>query len=125
MKRIALRDHISDGPNGACRSYLNPTNYASCLDVQARKLPVFGYGLSAQWVRGTLYGKPWSGCAAGMTHQQYVFASLAQPSRTLDLIAWESANHFLKFVLDRADLTDGALVGEASNAAKAACTLEE
>ena len=118
---ILKRDKITPGKASPCYSYTDPGVYANCLDVAARTLPAQAYGLSGQWTKGLLYGEPWEGCAAGFAQKDYVFASLAEPARVLPLVAHEAANNWLQVTYDRLDLTDGPIVGEASNAAKAAC----
>ena len=118
---ILKREKVSPGTKSPCWSYRDPAVYANCLDVAARSLPAQAYGLSGLYVKGTLYGQPWTGCAAGATYEGFIFASLAEPARTLPLVAWESSNHFMKHVYDQASRTDGPLVAEAAAAAKAAC----
>lgn len=84
--------------------------------------PEVRYGMTPRYVDGLNAGQPVSICAAGISYRDYSFVSLAQPDRTLPLIAWECVNAQLAYVLDRWDLTDGAaVVGAATNAARAAC----
>ena len=47
--------------------------------------------------------------------------SLAEPARVEPLIAWETANYYFWRVMDRIDLADGNLVGQATNRAIADC----
>lgn len=119
--RLVRRDKVSPGKASPCYSYLDPTMYANCLDVAARTLPAQAYGLSGQWVKGLLYGEPWSGCAAGYAQRDYVFASLGEPARVLGLVAHEAGNNWMQVTFDRLDLTDGPLISEAVSAARAAC----
>lgn len=119
--RIVQREKQAPGTASPCWDYTDPNVYQNCLDVAARNFPPQAYGQSAVWVNGTLNGQPWSGCAAGYSAQQYVFAKLSDPPRILPLVAFENANHWLKYTYDRKDLTDGPLVSEAQAAAQAAC----
>lgn len=119
--RIVQREKLSPGPASPCWAYSDPGVYRACLDVAARALPPQAYGLSARYVDGLLYGEPWSGCAAGATYADYIFAKLSEPARVLPLVAHEAPNHWLRYTYDRKDLTDGPLVSEADTAALAAC----
>lgn len=121
LVQILKREKVSPGTKSPCWSYRDPAVYANCLDVAARSLPPQAYGLSGLYVNGTLYGQPWTGCAAGATYEDYIFASLADQPRTLPLVAHEAANHFMKHVYDQPLRTDGPLVSEAAAAARAAC----
>lgn len=120
MVRIVRRDAVAPGVKSPCWAYIDPQEYAACLDWQARKLPAVSYGHSSRHIRGSLNGQPWEGCAAGISGDP-IFVSLAEPSRINGLHGWESANEFLWKSYDRLDLTDGPLVAEATNAATAAC----
>lgn len=116
-----LADHVEPGDASPCAQFLSPQSFASCLDIEARKLPAQAYGLSGQWTSGLLQGKPWSGCASGIAYREVAFASLAEPARVMPLVAWEAGNNFLGYTFDRMDLTDGPLISAATTAAKAAC----
>lgn len=118
--RALLRDHVQPGNDSPCWAYLDPYVFANCLDVAARRLPAISYGYSGRWVSGLLYGRPWSGCAAGIGDDP-IFVSLAEPWRIWGLHGWEGANEFLWHTFDRADLTDGPLISEAASYATAAC----
>lgn len=120
MVRIVRRDAVAPGVKSPCWAYVDPQEYAACLDWQARKLPAVSYGHSPRHVRGSLYGTPWEGCAAGISGDP-IFVSLAEPGRVLALHAWEATNEFLWRSYGRLDLTDGPLVAEATTAATAAC----
>ena len=117
------RDGVAPGTKSPCWSYTVPAEYLACLDWQARLLPAVSYGHSGRYVRGSLYGTPWEGCAAGVSGDP-IFVSLAEPGRVSALIAWEAANAWLWRAYDRLDLTDGPLVAEASVAAVAACGVQ-
>ena len=91
------------------------------LTLGVRNLPAITYGLSGHFGKGFLYGKPWEGCAAGRSGNP-IRVSLAEPPRELSLIAWESANYWMWKLMDRLDLTDGVYIGQATNAALAACS---
>jgi hypothetical protein len=95
--------------------------YINCIDVAIRNYPTITYGLSGQYLKGSLYGQPWEGCAAGVSGNP-IRVSLAQPPRELSLIAWESANYWMWKVMDRLDLTDGNYIGQATNAAITTCS---
>lgn len=84
--------------------------------------PRVQFALSARRVSGLLYGKLWTGCAAGVSGNP-IHVSLADGlERAGRLVAWETANRYLWFAVGRADLTDGPLVENATNAAIAACS---
>lgn len=120
---LVRRDGVAPGTKSPCWSYTVPAEYLACLDWQARLLPAVSYGHSGRYVRGSLYGTPWEGCAAGVGGDP-IFVSLAEPWRVDGLLAWEAANAWLWLSYDRLDLTDGPLVAEASVAAVAACGVQ-
>lgn len=81
--------------------------------------PEITYAIWPVWVYGSVAGVPRWVCAAGIGTDPIV-VSLAQPTRTLDLVAWETGNRTL-VLLDRFDLTDGATVSAAMSYARVAC----
>ena len=118
--RLAInRMKVAPGNESPCWSFFG-TMYDNCLDVPARKPLGVSYGMSPRFVRGLLLGQPWSGCAAGISGDP-IFVSLHDTGRVLSLVAWESANEQLWEILDRADITDGSLVGQATREALVAC----
>lgn len=120
--RIVLRDHTTPGNASPCWAFFGQM-YANCLDVAARKLPAVSYGHSGRRIEGLLNGKPWNGCAAGISGDP-IFVSLAQPARIWGLHGWEAANEFIWHTMDRADITDGPIVSESTSAALAACGVQ-
>ena len=117
--RIALRDKVRLGPLSPCYPFVG-VERTNCLDVAARRSPGVSYGLSPRWTVGLLEGQPYEGCAAGISGDP-IFVSMADRTRVNGLHCWEGSNEWLWKTLDRPDLTDGAIVGESTTAALAAC----
>ena len=95
--------------------------YENCIDVAVRKYPAISYGLSGHFLKGSLYGQPWEGCAAGVSGNP-IRVSLVEENRVNSLIAWESANYWMWILMDRLDLTDGNYIAQATNESIAACS---
>ena len=82
--------------------------------------PGITWAIKPVWIYGSVAGVPQWACAAGVATNP-IQVWIGDADRTLSLVAWETSNFILAAGLDRYDLTDGAVVGAATNAARAAC----
>jgi hypothetical protein len=120
LKAQVLALRISPGPRWLCGRYI-PSEWSSCVEMVFRPLPEIRYGVSAQWVTGTIGGQQWNGCAAGQARSGYLFVYLGEPARVLPLVAHETANHFLAYVMDMLADGDGPITSDAVAYARREC----
>ena len=121
LKNLIIAKNIQPNSKSPCYPFFGQM-FVNCIDVAVRTYPAISYGLSSHYLKGSLYGQPWEGCAAGVSGDP-IRVTLAQPPRELALIAWESANYWMWITMDRLDLTDGDYIAQVTNTAMSACNL--
>jgi hypothetical protein len=113
---------VRPGPAWTSCSYPSDPNWKNCVEYAIKAaMPEIRFGQSPRWLTGSIQGVPWTGCAAGVASHTFIRVSLADESRIMRLVAWETSNVLLAHYLDLYASADGPITAAATNYAAQAC----